>query len=189
MAAWCWAHAEPARAAGAALPGWARPSELGWRPLIPASPSLCHLQGALGPEEVWRLVPAPQLRPRVRLQPQVPGCAVCAAPWVCPGRDRRARGSGTAPPAGRCRVGVPVRAGEGRDRMVMVERGSPCPVAATAKTSSPVARGSWQAGSVDTGSLLVLARSLPSRHLKAGVGGQREPRGQLVSCPPRSPVF
>lgn len=113
MAAWCWAHAEPARAAGAALPGWARPSGLGWRPLIPASPSLCHLQGALGPEEVWRLVPAPQLHPRVRLQPQVPGCAVCAAPWVCPGRDRRARGSGTAPPAGRCRVGVPVRAGEG----------------------------------------------------------------------------
>ena len=70
----------------------------------------------------------------------------------------------------------------------MVEWGSPCPVAATAKTSSPVARGSWQAGSVDTGSLLVLARSLPSRHLKAGVRGSEGapwPAGELpapLSC-------
>ena len=59
---------------------------------------------------------------------------------------------------------------------------------ATAETSSPVARGSWQAGSVDTGSLLVLARSLPSRHLKVGVGGSEGapwPAGELpapLSC-------
>lgn len=70
----------------------------------------------------------------------------------------------------------------------MVEAGSPCPVAATAKTSSPVAHGSRQAGSMDTGSLLVSARPLPSRHLKSGVGGSEgapRPAGELpapLSC-------
>lgn len=40
-----------------------------------------------------------------------------------------------------------------------MHRGSPYPVAATAKTSSPIACGSWQAGSVDTGSPVVSVRS------------------------------
>lgn len=65
-AAWCWAHAEPACTAGAALLGWAQPSGLGWKPLIPTSPSLCRLRGALGPEEARRPALAPELRPCVR---------------------------------------------------------------------------------------------------------------------------
>ena len=70
-----------------------------------------------------------------------------------------------------------------------MHRGSPCPVAATAETSSPVACGSWQAGSMDIGPLVVSVRSVPSRHLEVGGEGQRESLGQLASCPPRSPVF
>lgn len=175
-----------------ALPGqpcWAGRGHLDWGGgAHPRLTQLVPLWGPWGLRGVRRLALAPELWPCVRAPPTGPRLHSAPAPWICPGKDRLARGSGAEPSCGPGGTSVvPVRErGEGTGWW---RAGSPCPVAATAKTSSPVAHSSWQgAGSMDTGSS-GLGQAPPLQAPEIRGGRSEEPLGRLAGCLPCSPVF